>query len=145
MKKIEFASLHPDYQRLLKVAKENAKHFDNTVLGIVYLSHEGYYFTEQVWRGLTLSEKIVNGTFFDNRPKIFPEHRRTYFNYIGLYGEKFDPELNSELQNMLHIRDEWNLPIYLMNKNGDVWRIEPKDECGRNLIYLTTIHPSHIK
>lgn len=145
MKKLEFAGLHPVHQRLLNVAKENAKRIDNAVLGIAYLSRDGYYFTDQVWRGPTLSEKIVNGNFFENRPKIFPEKRSTYFECIGLYGEYIDSDRNDELQNMLTLRDDWNLPIYLMNKNGVVWRIEPNDECGRNLTLMTTVHPSHIK
>lgn len=145
MKKLEFAGLHPDFQRLLNVAKENAKHIDSTILGITYLSRDGYCFVDQVWRGPTLSEKIVSGNFFENHPQISPEKRNTYFECIGVYGEKLDPELNSELQNMLTLRDKWNLPIYLMNKKEDVWRIEPNDECGRNLTLMTTAHPSHIK
>lgn len=102
MKRLELAGLHPDYQRLLRVAKENARDFGKSVIGISYLSREGYYFVEQMWRGPTLSEKIVSGDFFDNHPKISPEKRDQYFQRIGVYGEKLDPNTNNELAVYAH-------------------------------------------
>ena len=135
MKKLELASLHPDYQRLLSMARDSVTEFKKEV-GIVYLSYDGFYFgnwydTPQA----SLSEQIISGNFFERKNKKVPVGQRSsYFNCIGVYADKLDPELNPEIQSMFTIRDGWGLPIYWMKKNGEVWRINPNDEGGRDIL-----------
>lgn len=147
MKKFELSALHPDFKRLLTIARDRVKTIDHSEVGIVYLSKDGYYFAD--WQtGVTrsLSERINSGDFFAAMTKPVPaEKRNNFFHCIGLYGDRLDPESNEEVQEMLRIRDEWNLPIYLMNISEEIWRIEPNDECGRNLIELTTVYSICIK
>lgn len=146
MTKLEFFGLHPDQRRLLEVAEYKARTTNRSKMGIVYLSRTGGYYSDFHVRGKgTLSEQIVNGSFFENVEKVAAEKRRDFFDCIGIYGEQLDPDINDELQYMLTLRDEWHLPMYLMNKNKDVWRIEPNDECGRNLTLMTTVHPPHTR
>ena len=135
MERLEFDGLHPDFRRLLNIARDSVIEKKRDI-GIAYLSNEREYFGH--WHSTakaSLSEQIVSGDFFQKTiKKVSAERRNSYFNCIGVYADKLDPELNPEIQSMFTIRDGWSLPIYWMKKNGDVWRINPNDEGGGDIL-----------
>ena len=140
MERLEFGGLHPDFRRLLNIARDGVVE-RKKVVGIAYLSSERFYFG--YWHDtskVSLSEQIVSGDFFERKNKKIPvEQRSSFFSCIGVYAEKLDPELNSEIESMFTISDGWSLPIYWMKKNGDVWRINPNDEGGRDILQYQRI------
>ncbi len=135
MYKIDFGILPASYRLLLIRACQDVRALSASVHGVAFLSRDGHCWSDRHTKNHhPLSHDILVGKFFEEVSKVPPGQRRVYFHCIGLYGERVRFDYGVELLEMLDMRDEWKLPLYVMNKNGEVFYISPNDECPTKLL-----------